>query len=75
MNKPSSMLCEEFKQKMITLINTSGLPAFVMELILENYLAEIKLLSQRQYQQDKANYENALAAEQKKSEQEVKGQE
>lgn len=75
MNKPSSVLYEEFKQKMLALINSSELPVFVMELVLENYLTEIKLLSQRQYQQDKANYENALAAEQKKSEQEVKGQE
>lgn len=75
MNKPSSILYEEFKQKMLALINSSGLPVFVMELVLENYLTELKLLSQRQYQQDKANYENALAAEQKKSEQEVKGQE
>ena len=75
MNKPSSVLYEEFKQKMLALINNSGLPVFVMELVLENYLTEIKLLSQRQYQQDKANYENALAAEQKKSEQEAKGQE
>ena len=75
MNKPSSILYEEFKQKMLALINSSGLPVFVMELVLENYLTELKLLSQRQYQQDKASYENALAAEQNKSEQEVKGQE
>jgi hypothetical protein len=33
-----------------------------MEPILQNYLNEVKILAQRQYQADKAEYENSLNA-------------
>ena len=61
MNKPSSIIYEEFKQDLANLINNSGLPAFIIEPVLKDYLNEIKLLAQRQYQADKVEYEKSLA--------------
>ena len=60
MNKPSTIIYEEFKQDLANLINTSGLPAFIIEPVLRDYLSEIRALAQRQYQMDKAEYEKAL---------------
>lgn len=60
MNKPSTIVYEEFKQNLANLINTSGLPAFIIESVLRDYLSEVKAMAQRQYQMDKAEYEKAL---------------
>ena len=60
MNKPSTIIYEEFKQNLATLINNSGLPAFVIEPVLRDFLNETRIMAQRQYQADKAEYENAL---------------
>ena len=61
MNKPSTVIYEEFKQELANLINNSGLPAFIVEHVLQDYLGEVKMVAQRQYQSDKAAYETALA--------------
>ena len=63
MNKPSTIIYEEFKQELASLINNSGLPAFIIEPVLRDYLTEIKALAQRQYQMDKAEYEKSLKTE------------
>ena len=63
MNKPLSVAYEDFKQSLLTIINNSGLPMCMMEVILQNYLNEVKLLSQRQYQLELAEYEKQLQAE------------
>ena len=60
MNKPSTIIYEEFKQNLANLINTSGLPAFIIEPVLRDYLSEVKAMAQRQYQMDKAEYDKAL---------------
>lgn len=60
MNKPSSIIYEEFKRDMASLINNSGLPAFIIESVLQNFLHETVMISQRQYQFDKAEYEKSL---------------
>lgn len=65
MNKPSTIIYEEFKQDLANLINKSGLPAFIIESVLKDYLVEVKALAQRQYQMDKAEYEKALAEQAK----------
>ena len=56
MNKPFSMMCEEFKQNVVNLINSSGLPPFVIESILKNHLNEVSNIVNNQYQIDKAEY-------------------
>lgn len=60
MNKPSTIIYEEFKQNLANLINTSGLPAFIIEPVLRDYLSEVKAMAQRQYQMDKAEYDKVL---------------
>ena len=60
MNKPFSMMCEEFKQNVVNLINSSGLPPFVIESILKNHLNEVSNIVNNQYQIDKAEYERLL---------------
>ena len=63
MNKPSTLVYEEFKQDLANLINNSGLPAFIIEPVLQNFLNETRMVMQRQYQADKAEYEKSLADE------------
>ena len=65
MIKPSTIVYEEFKQSLTKLINNSGLPAFIVELVLQDYLGEVKDVAQRQYQIDKAEYEKALVEKNK----------
>ena len=60
MNKPLSVVYEEFKANMLNTINNAGLPAFVVETVLQNYLAEIQSIARQQYQSDKAEYEQSL---------------
>lgn len=60
MNKPSTIIYEEFKQNLANLINNSGLPAFIIEPVLQNYLNETRMIMQRQYQFDMAEYEKSL---------------
>jgi len=60
MNKPFTVVYEDFKQELASLINNSGLPAAVVEPVLQNYLNETRLMMQRQYQLDKAEYEKSL---------------
>ena len=68
MNKPITMVYEEFKQQLADLINNSGLPVFVIEPILQSYLSEVRTLVKRQYEYDKAQYEEALLALENKEE-------
>lgn len=60
MNKPSTIIYEEFKQNLASLINNCGLPAFVIEPILKDYSNEVKVLAQKQYQLDLAEYKDSL---------------
>lgn len=69
MNKPITITYEEFKNKLADLINYSGLPTFMMEPILQNYLTEIRLAAQKQYQYDKEAYEKSLEIKDNKDEQ------
>ena len=63
MEKPISIVYEEFKDMLASLINDSGLPAFVIEPILRDYLSEIKMIKEKQYQIEKAQYEEFLKKE------------
>ena len=59
-NKPISMLCEEFKEAVAMVINTSNLPACLVESILKNYYLEIRAIANQQYRTEKKQYETAL---------------
>ncbi len=41
----------EFKEKIVEVINNSGLPAFVVKPTLKELLGQVELLEQQQYQQ------------------------
>lgn len=60
MNRPITVIYEDFKRDLADLINSSGLPAFVVEFVLQNYLNEAKAVAKKQYESDKALYESSL---------------
>lgn len=68
MNKPITVIYEDFKKELADLINNSGLPAFIVETVLQSYLIETGNASKRQYQLDKARYEEFLSKENKDKE-------
>lgn len=60
MDKPATILQREFREKIVTAVNESNLPAFVLRPILEQVLAEVKTIEEQQYQNDKAEYEKSI---------------
>ena len=60
MNKPITIMYEDFKQELANLINNSGLPAFMIEPVLQNYLNETKIAVKRQYESDKKQYKKNI---------------
>ena len=60
MNKPITIVREEVKEKIAEVINTSGLPAFVIEPIINDFLMEVRNVAKQQYEYDKYQYELAL---------------
>lgn len=72
MNKPITLVIEETKTKLAEIINTSGLPPFVIEPMLNTFLQEVHVASKRQYEIDKLQYEQAIAKEQEEQNEDVK---
>lgn len=63
MDKPATLLQREFKDNLVKIINESKLPAFVLVPILEQALAEVKEIDEKQYEADKAAYEGDVNAD------------
>lgn len=61
MNKPFSIIYEEFRQELMNLINNSKLPPFIIESVLQNYLNEVHSFAKNQYNLDKKRYEESLS--------------
>lgn len=59
-NKPISLIKEDFTTELINLCNNSNLPLFVVEYILKDLIQEIHLITKRQLESDKKQYEDAL---------------
>lgn len=72
MNKPVTLVIEETKTKLAEIINTSGLPPFVIEPMLNTFLQEAHIASKRQYEIDKLQYEQAIAKEKEDLDKDVK---
>lgn len=69
-NKPIMLLKDDFTNEMTDLINKSGLPLFVIEPILKDFLREVNAELRKQYEYEKMQYELALKnAESAKGEQ------
>lgn len=63
MDKPATLLQREFKDNLVKIINESKLPAFVLVPILEQALAEVRDIEEKQYEADKAAYEGEVNAD------------
>ena len=61
--KPITVVRQEFIEKMVNEVNTCGLPLWAIEPILEDLLRSVKAESQRQCEMERAQYEQALAAQ------------
>lgn len=72
--KPISVMRVEFISDLVNLINNAELPSYVIEPILKNALDDVRVLMNKQYNQENAEYQHALSHEienQKKVEEET----
>ena len=60
MDKPLTVLREEFIDSLVKLVNESGLPMFAVESVLRELCAETKAAAARQYEMDKAKYDENI---------------
>ena len=60
--KPITVARQEFIDTISNNINNCGLPLFIVEPILRDIYLEVKSLSQKQYEIEKAEYESKLQA-------------
>lgn len=63
MIKPSTVLRQEFIDNLAELINKSELPAFVLADVLKNTVNVLQELAEKQYQADKAKWEEEQNAD------------
>lgn len=59
MNKPISVARVEFINSITRLISESGLQPYVLEPILRDVANDIKILTQKQYQEDLKKYQDS----------------
>lgn len=60
LEKPITVIRQEFINELANCINNSGLPLFMLETILRDMYIEVKDMSQKQYEFEKKQYEDAL---------------
>lgn len=58
--KPITLIRQEFVDMLVEEINNCQLPMFVIEPILQDLLDQVKVMVQKQYEADKAQYEAQL---------------
>lgn len=66
--KPTSVARAEFISSLTTLINESMLPAFVLEAILKDTYFDVKVIAQKQLDEDIMQYQKALNTTNKQEE-------
>lgn len=66
--KPITVARQEFAEKLINEVNECQLPMFVIEPIVEDLLEAVKSAVRKQYEFDKAQYEQQLAEQDKEEE-------
>lgn len=64
--KPVTVRISELKKDIQTVVLKSKLPPFIIEMILTEYLAGISIVAQKEYAQDRAQWEETLKAGEKK---------
>lgn len=68
MNKPITILIEEYKKNLTDLINNSELPAWLIILLTDPLMDQVRSLADKQAREDKENYELSLTKEEKTEE-------
>lgn len=63
MSKPISISIKETRQGICDVINASGLPISVIELIMSDVYGEVQLIARKQYEHDVLSMENTDNAE------------
>lgn len=58
--KPLSVAKEEFVNAITDMINNSALPRFIIESILKDMYADMKVIARKEYEIDKRRYEDSL---------------
>lgn len=58
--KPVTVVRQEFIDGLVNYVNNSNLPLFVIEPILRDVYIEVKTMSQKQYESEKAEYEQRM---------------
>ena len=58
--KPLSVAKEEFVNALTDMINNSALPRFIIESILKDMYADMKVIARKEYEIDKRRYEDSL---------------
>lgn len=61
--KPTTMLIDEFKEKFIQLLNDAQLPAWVVLYVLEPFIKQLQEFDATARIRDKEEYENQLKQE------------
>lgn len=61
MDKPASIIREEFIENVVGLINESNLPLFVIEPILKDLYLEVKDGARQQLESDRLEYQSSIA--------------
>ncbi len=64
MEKPITLLISETRKKMISTVNDSGLPLFLLDSILKDLYGEIHALSVQQEERERKEYEQSLTESQ-----------
>lgn len=68
MEKPVTLIIEDFKSNISKVINESKLPPFVIRPILQDILNQVLMAEQAQTKSDAEEYQKALEAEKEKAE-------
>lgn len=66
MEKPITIMKNEFDEALVKLVNESGLPAFILKPSVERMLQLLEQLEARQIEQDKKAWEEEQARQEKK---------
>ena len=64
--KPTSISCAEFTNSLTELINSSRLPAFIIELAMRDVLHNVSAVAKRQLEQDVAEFNKSKESPAKK---------
>lgn len=68
MEKPISIRVQEFKENLVNTINNSGLIPIIVEPIIKDLYEQVVVQKDKQYEQDKLEYEKSLEKEEKDGE-------